>query len=237
MNVIEFSSVSKSFTHHNVLHNIDLKVKTGEFFGLIGVNGAGKTTLIKSLLDFGDIDSGHIQLFNLPHHLPQARSQLAFLPERFIPANYFTGNDFLSFYSLLHGTTIDSKRRATVCKALDFNPSVLPRLVKTYSKGMAQKLGLLACLLSEKPLLVMDEPMSGLDPKARAYCKRFLLSHKQQGTTLFFTTHLLADVEALCDRMAILHGGKLHFVGSPSMCCQQFDTSDLETAYLRCIGE
>ena len=101
---------------------------------------------------------------------------------------------------------------------------------------MAQKLGLLSCFLREKPLLIFDEPMSGLDPRARAYLKKYLLNLKQAGhTTMFFSTHLLVDVEALCDRMAILHDGQLRFIGTPSDCCQQYGTDDLEQAYLRCI--
>ena len=85
-------------------------------------------------------------------------------------------------------------------------------------------------------MLIFDEPMSGLDPKARAYLKRHLLGLKEMGKTLFFSTHLLADVESLCDRIIILHGGKVSFNGSPSECCDKFNKDNLEDAYLTCIG-
>jgi ABC-2 type transport system ATP-binding protein len=101
---------------------------------------------------------------------------------------------------------------------------------------MSQKIGLAACLLSNKDFLVLDEPMSGLDPKARAYLKRYLRSLKDQGKTLFFSTHMLNDVEMICDKVAILHEGKLQFVGSPSDCCTRYETNDFEQAYLRCVG-
>ncbi len=101
---------------------------------------------------------------------------------------------------------------------------------------MAQKLGLIACLLSNKQLLLFDEPMSGLDPRARAYLKQYLLELKQKGKTLFFSTHLLVDVEALCDRVAILHQGEIRFIGTPEECCNHYEREDLEQAYLACVG-
>ena len=101
---------------------------------------------------------------------------------------------------------------------------------------MAQKLGLAACFLSRKDLIILDEPMSGLDPKARILVKRYLQSLKEQGHTLFFSTHMLADVAELCDRMGILHEGRLRFIGSPGACCEAFGAESLEQAYLNCIA-
>jgi ABC-2 type transport system ATP-binding protein len=120
--------------------------------------------------------------------------------------------------------------------ALDIDPAALTRLARTYSKGMTQKLGLAACLLSDASLFVLDEPMSGLDPKARALVKRQLAALKSEGKTMFFSSHVLADVEELCDRMGILHGGELRFVGMPSDCRAQYRAATLEDAYLSCIA-
>ncbi len=111
----------------------------------------------------------------------------------------------------------------------------LKKPVRQLSKGMAQKLGLAASLLSGKDLLVWDEPMSGLDPKARALLKHYLLGLRSRGHTFFFSTHLLADVHQLCDRMAVLHGGELRFVGTPEQFCAQFQAASMEDAYLRCV--
>ncbi len=121
-------------------------------------------------------------------------------------------------------------------EALDLDPAALGRPVRAYSKGMAQKLGLAACFLSGKRLLILDEPVSGLDPKARALVKRHLLRLKAAGHTLFFSTHALPDVEELCDRMAILHGGEIRFVGSPAECRERFEAETLEQAFLNCIN-
>jgi ABC-2 type transport system ATP-binding protein len=101
---------------------------------------------------------------------------------------------------------------------------------------MGQKLGLAACLLSNKVLMVFDEPMSGLDPRARALLKRCLLELKQQGKTLFYSTHLLEDVVALCDRVIILHDGNICFSGTPRECCARYKADNFEAAYLACVG-
>lgn len=234
--ILRFEHLSKRYATQTVLNDCSLSVQAGEFFALVGVNGAGKTTLMKSLLDFCELNQGEIYICEQSHLQPQARRHLAFLPEQFRPPSYLTGQDFLKYVTSLHGQDYDTAKVLTLCEQVDLAPSALLQTVRTYSKGMAQKLGLLGCFLSQKPLLILDEPMAGLDPKARAYLKRYLLQLKQQGTTLFFSTHLLADVEALCDRMAILHAGRLQFVGSPAACCAHYHTENLEEAYLRCIG-
>lgn len=208
----------------------------GEFFGLVGVNGAGKTTCIKGLLDFSRPDAGDIQLFGLPCTETSARQRVAYLPERFLPPYHLTGIGFLTYISALHGIRPSRDEMEALSRALDLAPKALDRPVRDYSKGMAQKLGLVGCFLSRKDLLILDEPMSGLDPKARVLVKRHLQSLRESKTTVFFSTHMLFDVEALCDRMGILHEGELRFVGTPAECCAAYDAPDLEEAYLRCIS-
>jgi len=233
-----FENVVKAYKKNDVvLDGVDLSIYKGEFVGLVGVNGAGKTTLFKSLLDFCDFDAGTIKIFGVDHRKPHARSKLSFLPERFLPPYYLTGRDFLNYMSRLHGVVLDDEKIRRMFKILDLDEKVLLKSVNEFSKGMAQKLGLAACFLSGKDLYILDEPMSGLDPKARAQLKKHLLSMKASGYTLFFSSHLLADVETLCDRIAILHRGKLHFIGTPEQCCEQYMADDLEQAYLNCIEE
>ena len=233
---LHFRNVTKRYPRQLALSDLNLSVHAGEFFGLVGVNGAGKTTLIKSLLDFCDIDSGSVEIFGIDHRQSQARARLAYLPERFLPPYYLTGRDFLQFMARLHRVAMDEAQMMQMLATLDLDVSALAKPVRDYSKGMAQKLGLAACFLSGKDLLVLDEPMSGLDPKARALLKTYLQQLRAQGKTLFFSTHMLHDVEALCDRIAILHGGNVRFVGSPQECCAQFGAENLEQAYLNCIG-
>ena len=233
---VRFESVSKRFGRFPVLNGLTLEIEAGDFFGLVGVNGAGKTTCIKALLDFIDIDSGSINIFGVGHEQTHARERLAFLPERFLPPYYLRGRDFLNFYARLRGTRFPPDRVYQMCEALDLDPGALSKSVRIYSKGMSQKLGLIATLLSNREFLVMDEPMSGLDPKARLLVKRQMQAIKETRCTVFFSTHMLNDVDELCDRMGILHGGKLRFVGTPSECRQRFGTSSLEQAYLNCIS-
>jgi ABC-2 type transport system ATP-binding protein len=233
---IRISNVAKRYARIKVLDGMDLDVERGEFFGLVGVNGAGKTTCIKGLLDFTSIDAGSFEIFGTHHRETRAREQLAFLPERFLPPYYLSGRDFLDYMGRLHGCITGEDERRDMCEKLDLDPAVLAKSVREYSKGMAQKLGLAACFLSGKELFVLDEPMSGLDPKARLLVKRHLKSCRSQGRTIFFSTHMLTDVDELCDRMGILHDGKLRFVGSPLECRDTYSCKTLEEAYLNCIS-
>ncbi|MCP4048916.1 MAG: ABC transporter ATP-binding protein, partial [Gammaproteobacteria bacterium] len=162
--VLQFERVSKSFGTQSVLDGLRLVIDPGEFFALVGVNGAGKTTLIKSLLDFTAIESGAITVFGTSHTLTKARERLVFLPERFIPPYFLKGRDFLTYMSRLHGVVFGPGEVEKVLMALDLEFTALDKPVREFSKGMAQKLGLAACLLSGKELMILDEPMSGLDP-------------------------------------------------------------------------
>jgi ABC-2 type transport system ATP-binding protein len=234
---LAFKSVSKRYGKASALVDFSLEVERGELFALVGGNGAGKTTLIKCLLDFQTADSGAIEISGVPHTLNRARSDLAFLPERFNPPYYLTGRDFLRYMAELHRKPYDEERVKQAFARLDLAVSALDRPARTYSKGMTQKLGLAACLLSDKSLQVLDEPTSGLDPLARALLKRELRSLRGQGRTVFFTSHSLADVQELCDRMAVLHDGRLMYAGSPPELISRFGAQDLEEAFLACIGE
>jgi len=232
---ISFRGLSKSYADTAVLHGLELDVPAGRTFGLVGMNGAGKTTLIKCLLDFCEFDAGDIRIFGLPSRDTQARARLAFLPERFVPPYYLTGEDFLRYMMKLYCCDYVPAQVGRMLAELDLAESALNKPVRTFSKGMTQKLGLAACLLSDRELLVLDEPTSGLDPKARALLKVRLQAAHAAGRTLFFTSHALADVDELCDRMAVLHEGRLRFSGTPFELRTRFDAVTLEQAYLACI--
>jgi ABC-2 type transport system ATP-binding protein len=124
-----------------------------------------------------------------------------------------------------------------VLTSLDLEPAALDRAARAYSKGMTQKLGLAACLLSGKDLFVLDEPTGGLDPKARALLKRELIALRGSGRTIFFTSHTLADVAELCDRLAVMHAGRLRFAGTTGELTGRTRASNLEQAFLACIEE
>ena len=234
---LEINHLTKRYGKLPVLESLTLSVTRGECFGLVGMNGAGKTTLIKCLLDFCDIDGGEIRIFDVPHRETRARRPLAYLPESFLPPHSLTGRDFVKYMLALREQPYNEAVTRAMCAALDLDVQALDRQARNYSKGMTQKLGLAAGFLSQAELFVLDEPMSGLDPKARALLKRQFATLKLAGKTLFFSSHVLADVEEICDRMAILHAGRLRFIGTPGECRAQYQADTLESAYLAAIEE
>ena len=233
---IRFENVTKSYDARPALQALDLVVPRGLMFGLVGANGAGKTTLIKCLLDFCGFEAGGIRIFGTPSETTAARARLAFLPEQFVPPYYLTGQDFLRYALRMYKLGYERTRAEAMLEALDLEGEALIKPVRAFSKGMTQKLGLAACLLSGRELLVLDEPTSGLDPKARVLLKQQLRSARDRGTTVFFTSHTLADVEELCDEMAVLHQGRLRYRGTPAGLRQRHGRDTLEQAYLACIA-
>ena len=233
---IEFSGVHKQFGRDPVLADLSLEVRAGEIFALVGINGAGKTTCIKCLLDLCHVDAGRIAIFGRPATVPESRRPLAYLPERFLPPHHLRGREFLDFVTAMHRIVPGADRMREVLAALDLAPSALDRPVRDCSKGMMQKLGLAASFLAGKPLLVFDEPMSGLDPKARVLVKHHLAGLRAGGATVFFSTHLLADAGDLCDRMGVLHDGAVRFAGSPARLRECFPAATLERSWLACIS-
>jgi ABC-2 type transport system ATP-binding protein len=231
---LEFEAVHKRFGGIAALAGVTLSVQAAESFALAGMNGAGKTTLIKCLLDFCATDAGGIRIFGVDHRLTAARARVAFLPERFTPPYYLTGRDFLRYMLRLHGAVYREAESQEMLRALDLELSALVKPVRAFSKGMTQKLGLAGCFLGGKDLYILDEPTSGLDPKARALLKRRLRDLKQRGHTVFLTSHSLADVEEICDRMAVIHRGRLCFCGTPSALRARHGGT-LEDAFLACI--
>lgn len=232
---LKFIDVSKNYGQLSVLSQINFEIQAGEFFGLVGLNGVGKSTLIKCLLDFCNIDKGTIKIFSDDHTNTSSRSSIAYLPEKFIPPYYLTGRSFIRMMSELHGYKYDEEETKNKLHILDLDPSALSKPVYQYSKGMGQKLGLLSCLLSKKKLLILDEPMSGLDPRAMVFFKKYLLELKEQGYTLFFSTHHLVDIETLCDQMAILHKGNIRFLGTPEECRESYCAENLDEAFIKCV--
>lgn len=232
---IKFRNVTKHYAKQAALENITLQIERGECFGLVGANGAGKTTLFKALLDVCGLDSGTIEIFGVSHLLPVSRAPAAFLPERFMPPYYLTGRQFLHYMAALYKTTYHEEAVQRLFATLQQDVAFLNKPARQYSKGMTQKLGLAACFLSGKGLYLLDEPTSGLDPKARAILRTLLLDLKAQKYTLVLSSHNLLDIEILCERMAIMHAGKICFVGSPDECRLTYGATDLEQAYLKAI--
>lgn len=233
---LSVQNISKSFKNKNVLEAINFDVREGEIFGLIGMNGVGKTTLIKIILDLLSPDAGEAALFGISCHVPESRKNIAYLPEKFHPSPFLKGKEFLSLASAFAGKALQIDAAKALCRSMDLEEEALDMKVSKYSKGMGQKLGLVSVFLSEASLLILDEPMSGLDPGARIRLKDTLLHHKQAGNSIFFSSHILADIEEICDRVAVLHDKKLIYVGDPHTFRKQYEEATLERSFLKAVS-
>jgi len=234
---INCQKVVKRYASKVVLDEVELAINSGEFFGLVGMNGSGKSTLIKAVLDLIGIDAGKIKINGQDHRNVYARENVAYLPDRFSPPAHLRGEDFIQYMLRLHGSSSDQLQVDKILDGLELDKSVLQESVNKLSKGMTQKLGLASCLLSGKSLLILDEPMSGLDPRARVLFKKQLAHLKAQGTTVFFSSHVQADVEEMADTMAVLHNSRIYFSGSPEDFKTQFNGANVEQAYMNCIDK
>lgn len=232
---INIRDITIAYDKQPAVYDINLTVEPGEFYGLIGLNGAGKTTLIKALLGLRDPDQGAMEVFGHPAGHGAAKKRLAFLPERFEPSWFLSGLEFLKFSARLYKVDLKDEECYAVAEKLALDPAALPRRVQTYSKGMRQKLGLMATVMTGCDLLILDEPMSGLDPQARALVKNYLLDAKQKGCTIFLSSHILADMEEICDRVAVLHERTIQFTGAPQIFIDQAGAPSLERAFLHFI--
>lgn len=193
---------------------INLEVRQGEIFGFVGPNGAGKTTTIKMLMGLIYPTRGRAFLFDDPIPSRRARARLGYLPENPAYYEFLTGREALHFFARL--SRVPADLRGQRCEELLEQvglTSAADRQIRKYSKGMQQRLGLAQALVGDPALVVLDEPMSGLDPVGRKEIRDVILSLKKRGKTVFFSTHILPDVETLCDRVGVILGGKLRDVG------------------------
>jgi ABC-2 type transport system ATP-binding protein len=193
-----------------VLSQLDLTVHEGEIFGYLGPNGAGKTTTLKLLTGLLRPTSGEARILGRPPGDVRAKEQIGFLPEQPSFYEYLTGRELLSFYGQLLGLDRSIRRERIESLVLQLRiESALDLQLRKYSKGMVQRLGLAQALLNDPRLVLLDEPMSGLDPIGRREVRDLLLRLKSEGRTVFFSSHIIPDVEMVCDRVGILVGGRL----------------------------
>ena len=234
---LRVSNLSKAYGKHQVLDDVSLELKQGEIFGLVGLNGIGKTTLIKIILDLAKADSGEASVYGVPSTKVQARKKLSYLPEKFAPSRYLLGREYLSMALSYYGVPLDIEKAKKLAVAVDLKPEVLDAKVGGYSKGMGQKLGLLGAFMVEQPFIILDEPMSGLDPSARIKLKRQMIAAKEGGSTIFFSSHILADIDEICDRIAIIHNSKIIYTGPAAEFKPSYNSDNLEEAFLAAIGQ
>ena len=219
--ILEVESLHKTFRigffrkRIEAVRGVGFKVKRGEIFGFVGPNGAGKTTSIKMILQLIYPDRGSVKIFGAPTGDPAARRRLGYLPESPYIYTYLRPLEFLDLCGQL--TRLDAakrrKRSHELVERLGLTHA-LDRPIGRFSKGMMQRLGVCQALLHEPELLILDEPFSGLDPIGRRDIRDILLEQKSIGTTLLFTSHVLSDVELLCNRVAIVQRGQLVAYGA-----------------------
>ena len=196
------------------LDQVSLEVSRGEIFGLLGPNGAGKTTTIKCILGLIYVDSGRIELMGDPIPSTRAQSRIGFLAENPYVYDFLTGREYLIFAAGLHGySSEESRKKADDLLAQFHIEEAADRQLKKYSKGMLQRIGLAQALINDPEFLILDEPMSGLDPLGRKEVRDLMISLKNKGKTILFSSHILSDAELLCDHVAILVNGKLQTIG------------------------
>lgn len=233
---LEIKNITKKYGNNLVLDNVSLSLAEGELFGLIGLNGVGKTTLIKNVLDLTRPDSGEAMIFGESCINAAARRNISYLPEKFQPSRYLRGREYLELALSYFGKPFDLEVARQEAVKVDLDPDALSHKVGSYSKGMGQKLGLIGAFLVDAPFLILDEPMSGLDPRARIMLKEKLLSCKLARKTIFFSSHILSDIDEICDRIGIISNSKLIFLGTPQQFKQLNKGETLEKSFLNAIA-
>jgi ABC-2 type transport system ATP-binding protein len=215
---------------------LTLNVNTGEVFGFLGPNGAGKTTTMNVLLGFVNATGGEAKLFGVNVREPIARQRIGYLPELTYYYKFLTAEELLRFYArIFRLSTAETEKRIDALLKLVELEAVRKRTIKTYSKGMQQRIGLAQALINNPDLLILDEPTSGLDPVGRMKVREIIQRLKNDGKTVFFSSHELGEVETVCDRVAILHQGQLKVEGRVNDLMERYH-SNLEQIFLKIIG-
>ncbi len=240
MSEIVFDRVTRSFKYgfrrQTVLEDLTLEVEKGEIFGFLGPNGAGKSTSINIALDFIRPDSGKVFIKGEPATDSNSRRHIGYMPENPHFYEQLTPKEILEFVALSSGMAREDLKAQTevILNKLELLPFI-DRPVRTFSKGMKQRIGLAQAMIHDPEILILDEPMSGLDPLGRRLVSRLILESKKTGQSIFFSTHILNDVEMLCDRIAVLHKGKMLYCGDIDGFQKDFKT--LEDAFVKEITD
>jgi ABC-2 type transport system ATP-binding protein len=236
MNAIEVRNLSKEYIVKkkkvSVVNNISFNVKSGSVFGFIGPNGAGKTSTIKMIVGLSHPTSGSVTVLNDSPFSMTVKKTIGFMPESPQFYQYLTGEEFLLMIAELFDLDQKKEKVNQILKEVDLTHGAQKR-IRTYSKGMLQRLGLAQAMINDPELLLLDEPLDGLDPLGRAEIKKIIKTLKEQGKTIFINTHILGDVEEICDAVAIIDQGEIIGAGSPKELSVGY--KDLEDAFVNIL--
>ena len=233
---VEYPSPKRGVPPKTAVSELNLEIQAGEVFGLLGPNGAGKTTTMNVLLGFVHATAGDASIFGRTTRDPWARQSLGYLPELTYYYKFLTAEELLRYYARIFKIPRPQResRIGAVLKLVELEHA-RKRLIKTYSKGMQQRIGLAQALINDPGLLILDEPTSGLDPVGRMQVREIINRLKDEGKTVLFSSHELGEVETVCDRVAILHEGRLCVVGAVDALAREHQCG-LEQLFLRVIG-
>lgn len=233
---IEYRSRELGSQTKLAVKDLSLAVHSGEVFGFLGPNGAGKTSTMNVLLGFVPPTSGTANIFGVNVQQTIARQRLGYLPELTYYYKFLTAEELLRFYARIFGIEKSERERRidAVLKLVELEHA-RKRLIKTYSKGMQQRVGLAQALINNPDLLILDEPTSGLDPLGRMKVRDIIKRLKNEGKTVFFSSHELGEVETVCDRVAIMHQGELKVLGRVDDLAQEHQCN-LEQLFLKIVG-
>lgn len=238
---VELKSVAKRYSEILAVDNVDLNVKPSEIFGLLGPNGSGKSTTLKMLLGLVQPDWGSVNVLgiNVQEDAVAVKQQVGYVPESPRLYEFLTGIEYLDFIGDIYGMKTEEKKARIneYLKALELEGRE-GDMISSYSQGMKQKVALISAFLHRPKLLILDEPLSGLDPRSARIVKDLLQELKAQGVTTLMSTHVLEIAQALCDRIAIMYQGRLLALGTMDELRQRasMPSSGLEDIFLKLTG-
>ena len=234
---IRIRNLRKNYGSKAAVDGLDLEVPRGSFFGFLGPNGAGKTTTIRMLMGLAPPTSGEIELLGLPmpHRALDIKQRIGLVPDESLLFDNLTGGEYLEFVGRMYALDRPTARRRAVELLELFELDTASRkLISEYSKGMRKRVAMAAALIHRPELFLMDEPFEGVDAVGARLMKELLLDQVRHGATIFLTSHVLEVVERLCDRVAIIHDGKLVVCGS--MAELRHGSETLEDIFVRVVG-
>lgn len=235
MDIIQIKDISKSYGTEFSLKNVTLDVKQGRIFSLLGPNGAGKTTLVKLMLNLMHSDSGEISINGHSVTDKHSRAGIAFIPEKFNFFPFYTARGVLEFFGKMKGVEGDELKSQVDAALSELQIAELAdRKLAKMSKGQMQRVGLASILIGKNDLIILDEPFSGLDPIGIRDLKDIIRKLKGQGKTLFINSHILLEMEQICDDVAILNKGQLLFFGPVASVLEK--EKSLEDFFYKLVG-
>lgn len=234
---IVVSNLSKTYGKEKKVHvvkDLSLTVEKGSVFGFIGPNGAGKTSTIKMLVGLSHPTHGSIEILGGSPHDISIRNKIGFMPESPLFYQYLSAYEFLEMIATMHNIKETGARVKEALHEVDLMHAK-DKKIRTFSKGMLQRLGLAQAIINDPEILFLDEPLDGLDPLGRAEVKKIIRALKSKNKTIFINTHILGDVEEICDMVGILDKGELLTVGTPATIIGNH--KDLESAFVNLISQ